>query len=44
MLLKFFKDNLVEQKLSPTFNSTYQYAFNSVNITFDMTTAKVKPI
>lgn len=35
---------MVEQKLSPTYNSTYQYTFNAANITFDMTTGNVKPI
>jgi hypothetical protein len=43
-MLRYFKDNVVEQKLSPTYNSTYQYTFNSANITFDMTTALVRPI
>lgn len=38
---EYFLDNLVGQKLSPTYDSTYQYQFNGFNISFDMSTAKV---
>jgi len=45
MVLKIFKDNVVNQKISPTYDLTYFYQFSAnFNATFDMSTADVKPI
>lgn len=46
LVLGYFNENLVSQKLSPTYDSTYfyQYERGVLNATFDMTTAKVQDI
>lgn len=44
MVLEYFIDNLQQQKLSPTYDSTYEYTFEGFNITFDMRTAKVENV
>ena len=44
LLLTYFIENLVQQKISPTYNSTYQYQYSGINATFDMKTTKVEDI
>lgn len=41
---EYFTENLANQKLSPTYDSSYLYQFGGFNVTFDMTTAKVESI
>lgn len=40
----YFIENIVNQQLSPTYNSSYLYQFGSFNVTFDMTTSTVEAI
>ena len=42
--LKYFLENLVSQKLSPTYDAVYTYHFHALTATFDMTTAKLENI
>lgn len=44
LILSFFKENLSDQKISPTYNSSYVYMFDKVKAEFDMTTAGVDTI
>jgi hypothetical protein len=44
LLLEYFIENLQQQKLSPTYDSTYEYNFEGINATFDMRTVKVEDV
>ena len=38
----YFKENLEQQQLSPTYQPSYDYSYAGVNATFDMRTARVE--
>lgn len=44
LILLFFKENLSNQKISPTYDRSYVYMFDKVRADFDMTTAGVDTI
>ena len=44
MLKSIFIENIVEQQLSPTYNSTYFYENDGINVTFNMKTLTISSI
>jgi hypothetical protein len=42
--LAIFKENLVSQKISPTYNKTYNYQTEELSVIFDMTTSGIESL